>query len=101
VDIFVVRPRAFDRFQLARRQLHRLSDDPECDAYVTSPEDIILAKLEGYRMGGETSDRQWHDVSGVLKVQADRLDGDYLTRMAGDLDVTDLLGRAFQEAGYL
>jgi hypothetical protein len=100
VDIFVARPRPFDRSQLARRQLHRLSDDPECHAYVTSPEDIILAKLEWYRMGGETSDRQWHDVLGVLKVQADRLDGDYLIRMAADLNVTDLLRRAFREAGY-
>lgn len=58
VDIFVARPREFDRSQMARRQLHRLSDDPECHAYVASPEDIILAKLERYRMGGETSDRQ-------------------------------------------
>jgi hypothetical protein len=98
VDVFVARPRPFDRFQLARRQLHRLSDDPEFHAYVTSPEDTILAKLDWYRMGGETSDRQWHDVLGVLKVQADRLDGDYLTRMAAELGVADLLGRAFEEA---
>jgi hypothetical protein len=52
VDVFVVRPRAFDRSQLARRQLHLLSEDPQCHAYVTSAEDIVLSKLEWYRMGG-------------------------------------------------
>ena len=98
VDVFVAKPRAFDRSQLARRQLHLLSDDPERYAYVTSAEDIVLSKLEWYRMGGEVSDRQWRDVLGVLKVQGDRLDRDYLRRMAAELGVTDLVEQAVEEA---
>ncbi len=99
VDVFVAKPRAFDRSQLARRQLHLLSKDPERRAFVTSAEDIALSKLEWYSIGGQVSDRQWRDVLGVLKVQGRQLDYAYMRRMAAELGVVNLLERAFEEAG--
>jgi hypothetical protein len=45
------------------------------------------------------SDRQWRDVLGVLKVQAHRLDLDYLARWASREGVDDLWTRARAEAG--
>jgi hypothetical protein len=66
---------------------------------VTSPEDIILAKLEWYRMGGEVSERQWRDVLGVLKTRQGELDLSYLGKWAKELGVSDLLERALSEAG--
>jgi hypothetical protein len=97
VDVFVAKGRAFDRAQLARRQSRLLSADPERYAYVTSAEDIVLSKLEWYRMGGEVSDRQWRDVLGVLGVQGEQLDVSYMREMAAELEVRDLLERALQK----
>jgi hypothetical protein len=61
-----------------------------------TPEDVILLKLEWYRLG--PSERQWNDVRGVLEVQAGHLDDAYLDRWAADLGVADLLAHARQEA---
>jgi hypothetical protein len=99
VDVFVIKARAFDRAQLARRQSRLLSEDPARYAYVTSAEDIVLSKLEWYRMGGQVSDRQWRDVLGVLAVQGKWIDVAYMRAMAVKLGVSDLLERALQEAG--
>ena len=99
VDIFIPKQRPFDQVQLQRRTEQVVATDPERKAYVASAEDIILAKLEWYRKGGEVSDRQWKDVLGVLKVQSDRLDLAYLRHWAASLGVSDLLKKALTVAG--
>lgn len=78
VDIFIRKLRAFDQMQLARRQTTVITADPEGRVYVVSPEDIILSKLEWFRLGGEASERQWRDILGVLKTQAGALELNYL-----------------------
>jgi hypothetical protein len=98
VDVFVARPRDFDRAQLARRQPHLLSEDPQSRAYIASAEDTVLAKLEWYRAGNEASAHQWRDVQGVLRVQGQRLDLAYMRHMATGLGVQDLLERALEES---
>ena len=99
VDVFIPRSRLFITMQFSRARKETLSSDPQMVAFVASPEDILLAKLEWYRLGGEVSERQWRDVLGVLKVQAGMLDVDYLSSMAHDLQVDDLLERVLKEAG--
>ena len=98
VDVFIPKPRAFDRMQLGRRAAATVTTNPERSLYVTSPEDVILSKLEWYRMGGEVSDRQWRDILGVLKTQAGGIDLEYLGEWAKELKVSDLLKRALTES---
>jgi len=97
VDIFIRKLRAFDQMQLERRRTSIISTDPEQSIYVASPEDVILSKLEWYRMGGETSERQWRDILGVLKTRAGELELDYLRKWAKELKVIDLLERALKD----
>jgi len=98
VDVFIPKPRPFDQMQLERRASAIITTDPERSLYVTSPEDVILSKLEWYRMGGEVSDRQWRDILGVLKTITGGIDLDYLRHWAKQLKVNDLLDRALTEA---
>jgi len=98
VDVFIQKTRPFDRGLLARRLLKPDIDPSGNPLPVLSPEDVILHKLEWFRVGGETSDRQWDDILGVLRVQGDRLDSSYLDHWAVDLGVADLLAKARSEA---
>ena len=98
VDIFIPRPRPFQKSQISRAQRHSFALENETSANFASAEDTILAKLEWYRMGGETSERHWRDILGILKTRADELDIEYLKKWAMDLGVTDLLERVLKES---
>lgn len=99
VDIFVAARKPLDQEQMRRRQALVLTKAPERSVYFLTAEDLILQKLNWYRMGGGVSDRQWRDILGLLKVQAQRLDLEYLRRWALDLGLVDLLDLALSEAG--
>ncbi len=60
---------------------------------MVSPEDIILAKLAWFRNGGETSERQWQDLTGIWRMHAATLDGVYLEEWAAAVCTDDLLRR--------
>lgn len=92
VDLFVAGGTPIDSEQLQRRLLVSLGDGVVLPIH--PPEDILLQKLRWFRLGGEVSDRQWRDVLGIVRVQANRLDVEYLRRQAPILGVSDLLERA-------
>lgn len=98
VDIFLPQARAFDRQQLARRIGEQVGGAAGERVWLLSPEDVVLAKLEWFRLGGESSERQWRDVLGVIVTQSAALDTSYLREWAGRLGVSDLLERALAEA---
>lgn len=99
VDLFIPKARVFDSQQLARRVGLKLVPDSESTIWVLSAEDTILIKLEWFMLGGETSERQWLDILGVIRNQGSSLDLGYLRETAQLLNVADLLKRAFDDVG--
>jgi len=94
VDVFVSRDRPFDRRAFERSRPASIEGPDGATLPVGSAEDIVLAKLEWYRGGGEVSERQWADVMGVLQASGSGLDLPYLHGGAVELGVADLLARA-------
>jgi hypothetical protein len=83
---------AFDR-EAARRAEPVALRGTTATVRVASREDILLAKLRWYRMGGEQSESQRRDVQGLIALNRSELDVDYLRRWAAELDLGDLLSR--------
>ncbi len=101
IDVFIVKDQPYDSKALARRQLDTLDEEGSRKFYLSSPEDIILGKLQWYHKGGRVSQQQWKDILGVLKVQAEKLDFEYLKHWASRLNISDLLSRSFDDAGVI
>ena len=98
IDVFVSKRRPFDQAAADRARAQGFDDTPGAPhLLVASAEDTVLAKLEWFRLGGETSERQWWDIVGVLRVNPD-VDAGYLHRWAAELSVADLLDRALAQA---
>ena len=100
IDIFVSKDRAFDREVTRRRELETMGDENSPAFWVQSPEDLVLSKLQWFKMGNGASDRQWLDILAVLKVQSFSIDLDYLRLWAPQLGVAALLDKALDEAGF-
>jgi hypothetical protein len=100
VDIFPRQAAPWPDSEWLRRERKRIGPDEDApEANIASAEDMILQKLEWYRLTGGRSDRQWGDVQGMLKVQGDRLDFAYLKHWAYELDLSELLTSAYDDAG--
>jgi hypothetical protein len=98
IDLFVQRPTEFEQQLLTRSRMLKLTEGGMREMSVVSPEDIILLKLRWFRETGGTSERQWGDVLGVLRVQGEALDHQYLAVWAKKLGLEGLLDRATAEA---
>ena len=98
-DIFIRQKSAWVDMEWSRRKMEKLGAGDAPSVYVASPEDMILQKLRWFRMGGGVSDRQWGDITGMLKVQQPNLDYAYLKQWATHLALTDLLAQAYDDSG--
>lgn len=100
VDIFIIKDKPYNLKTLQRRRKDTFTEEKEStEFYIGSPEDIILSKLEWFRSGEYVTKQQWRDVLGILKVQKDLLDLEYLRHWASTLELSNLLDQAFHDAG--
>lgn len=89
VDLMISRERPFEKSRFQRRV--RLPAGAH-EFWVASAEDMVLVKLEWFRLGGEISEKQWRDVLALLLTSAQN--PTYLDEWAEQLGVGDLLQKA-------
>lgn len=99
IDVFVAGEDPFNQERLRHREAVQPGTEASPTLYVDIAEHSIVRKLEWFRRGGESSERQWRDVLSMLRVQGDRLDQSRLRRWATQLGVSDLLVRARAAVG--
>ena len=99
VDVFLSKDDSFSKEAFKRKRKESLDIEAgAAEFYFASCEDIILNKLLWFRKGDNVSESQWSDVLGVLKVQGESLDKEYLMHWAGKIGILDSLKKAFREA---
>ncbi|MFA4873741.1 MAG: hypothetical protein WC956_06185 [bacterium] len=86
VDIIVRKQSEYGASEFERRRSVQLTEGRRVD--FASPENVILMKMEYYRMGG--SEKHLRDITGILKVSADFIDREYISLWAGRLQLGDI-----------
>jgi hypothetical protein len=84
VDVMIPAVTPFNASRLSRAI--RVPGGPAFSAWFASPEDVIIKKLEYYRLG--RSEKHLRDIAGVLKVRGERLDRDYISDWATRLGLS-------------
>jgi hypothetical protein len=97
IDVFIHKEDSYAEMALRRKRQDTFEELANVEFYFSSPEDIIIAKLQWYKIGGFVSERQWLDTIGVIKVQGDLLDKKYLKSWSQKLGLSSLMQKAFDE----
>jgi hypothetical protein len=86
IDVIIPGNTAYERQRFDRAK--RISMAPDFSPMFSSPDDVILKKLEFYKIG--ESDKHLRDIAGVLKISGELVDRDYIERVAAQLGVSDI-----------
>jgi hypothetical protein len=84
VDLIIRKEREFNVREFSRRKTHEIED---MRLTIATPEDVIVAKLEWAKASG--SERQLRDAAGILQVQGERLDIEYIQECVGEFDLLE------------
>jgi hypothetical protein len=94
VDLIVRKDREFSTIEFDRRQTHEVEG---IRLTIATPEDVVIAKLEWFRIG--RSERQLDDAAGILRMQGDKLDREYIERWVSTLGLGPAWAEAVRRAG--
>ncbi|HOX05307.1 MAG TPA: hypothetical protein PK280_02815 [Planctomycetota bacterium] len=84
-DVIIPERSSFDDSRFARARKVRPVEDLE--AIFSSPEDMIVKKLDFYREGG--SDKHLRDIAGMIKISGASLDLDYISGWVGKMGLAE------------
>ena len=84
IDLVLTKNTDFSRSEFGRRKKVKLS--PNFEAYIASPEDIIIKKLDFFREGG--SEKHLADIRGILA--GTKIDQVYLDHWIKQLSLSNL-----------
>lgn len=102
IDFFISKTTEYQQTIFERISRKKLVDkDDVIEVFICAPEDVILTKLIWYIERGGTSEKQWNDILGVLKIQKNTLDIEYLLHWAEKLSAKFELDKALNDAGLL
>jgi hypothetical protein len=86
IDVIAADDSEFNRARFARRL--RGPGGPDFDVWFSSPEDVIIKKMEFFQHG--RSEKNLRDIIGVMKIRAEDLDREYIAAWVEKLHVTDV-----------
>ena len=93
IDVIIPDTTAYEQSRFDRGRKVQIA--PDFAAMFASPEDVIIKKLQFYKIGN--SDRHLRDIAGVLKVSGDLIDRDYASTYAAQFGVSDIWQRVLNE----
>jgi hypothetical protein len=85
VDVIIKQDIPFDQSRFKR--VRKIYPGPY-PADFASPEDVIIKKMEYYKMGG--SDKHLRDITGIFKISGESLDREYISQWATKLDLDEI-----------
>ena len=94
IDFYISKGDAFSQTALQRRRVLEVAG---VEMYVSSPEDVIIAKLQWAKLGG--SARRIEGAAGVVHFQGGNLDVAYVERWVRVLDLAELWQEVQSKAG--
>ena len=86
IDIIIKKGTPFDKSRFER--IRRIKPAESYQANFSSPEDVIIKKMEFYKEGA--SEKHLRDITGILKISGDEIDKKYISYWANLLGLTEI-----------